>query len=115
MNQIEKQIYQSGGVIEDIKEESGQLYQVRSQNLDKFRKVMGQVEELNSMGNYRPEIRPSYSFPEVACLDIVKKHGRDMHPTRFPKMTEAEKEKFRRIVRYEYPHCIVGGYSKRFF
>jgi hypothetical protein len=91
MNQIEKQIYQSGGVIEDIK------------------------EEINSMGNYRPEIRPSYSFPEVACLDIVKKHGRDMHPSRFPKMSDAEKEKFRRIVRYEYPHCIVGGYSKRFF
>jgi len=115
MNQIEKQIYQSGGVVEDFKEEGGQIYQVRHQNLDKFRKVMGQMEELNSMAKRRPEIRPSYSFPEVACLDIVKKYGPDMHPRRFPKMSETQKEKFRRMVRLEYPYCIVGGFTQRYF
>lgn len=108
-------IYKSGGVVEDFKVEDGKLYQVRSQDMNKFRKVMGQVEELNSMSTYRPEIRPSYSFPEVACLDIVKRHGRDMHPRLFPKMSETQKEKFRRIVRVEYPHCIVGGFSQRYF
>lgn len=108
-------IYKSGGVIEDLKVEDGVIYQVRHQDMDKFRKVMSQVEELNSMAKYRPEIRPSYSFPEVACLDIVKRYGRDMHPRRFPKMSETEKDKFRRIVRTEYPYCIVGGFSKRFY
>lgn len=109
------ELYKTGGVVEDFKEENGIIYQVRHQNMDKFLKVKGQIEEMNAQSYYRPEIRPSYSFPEVACLDIVKKHGRDMHPRRFPKMSELEKEKFRRIVRTEYPYCIVGGYSQKYF
>lgn len=114
MNETEKQIYQSGGVVEDFVEQDGRIFQVRHQDAGKFFKVMDQIKEINERGTRRPEIRFSYSIPEVLFPEIARKHGPDMHPQKYPKMSAVDKEKFKRIIRTEYPKCIVGGFSKRF-
>lgn len=108
-------IYKSGGVVEDFKVEDGIIYQVRHQDMDKFKRVKKQIEDINASSTYRPEIRGSYSIPEGLFPEIAKKFGKDMHPLRYQQMSLVEKEKFKRIIRTHYPDLVVGGFSKRYF
>ena len=100
---------------EDFVEEDGKVYQVRKDNEKAFHAQMTDYRHQAEAGVARRNgHRLRYSIPATVQLEILKKYGREMDPARHGKMTEAEKRKFDRIIRAEYPRCVMDWGEKKY-
>ncbi|MEX2962847.1 hypothetical protein [Microbulbifer sp. TYP-18] len=102
--------------VEDFRVEDGKVYQVRRDDDAAFRAMMEncrhQVEAGAVDGEYR---RTRFRIPNTVQMEIWKKHGREMDAASYGKMSPAMQRRFDRIIHSEYPQCVVGGWSQKYF
>jgi len=83
---------------------------VATQNVQDY---LDYAQDMRQANNSNTTMRSFAIIPDIVAIDIYTKYGIDVHSADFIKYP-AQVEKFKRIIREEYPKLLTGGISNRF-